>query len=705
MAPSCSSRISTPAPSPTMKPSRSLSNGRLAFCGSSLRVDSARIAPKPPMPIGVIAASDPPAIITSAAPRRMISNASPIACADAEHAVQVAELGPFAPKRIETWPAARLMIAEGMKNGEILRGPPSSSALCSRSIVVNPPMPDAMNTPTRGASAAVTSSRASSTAYCDAAIAYWMKMSIFLTSFFSMNASGSKPFTSPAMRVANCDASNLVIGPTPLLPAVNAAQFASVPMPSDDTRPMPVTTTRRVLVMSLLFGLGVRLDVLDRFLHAGDLLRILVGNLEPELLLERHHELDGVEGVGAQVVDERGVRRHFLFVHPELLHDDALHFVGYGHSPLLHVHPAVDGQHVPCNIRRLVGGEKAHGRRDLIDRAEPSERNLRAPVDLRLVGDGARHVGLDHAGRDDVHGDRSRPDLARQRLREPDQPRLRRRVVGLARVPHLRDDGADRNDAAALLLQHRPHRRLREQEGRRQVRRDDRVPVVALHAQQQLIARDAGVADDDVEAAVALHDVAGRRLHRRRVGDVERHRVGRAPRRGQRVGARARVIAAGRRDDQRALRGEPLGNRPSDSARCTGDERHLAGQLEHDYVAREPTAASTAASVSGLPKLTVAASRCILRTRPLSTVQGPTSTYVVSPSDARRATTASQRTVAETCATSASIASRARRFGSASTLATIGTRGVDVASARSSGASRSSAGFISAQWNGALTGT
>ena len=107
-----------------MKPSRSLSNGRLARCGSSLRVDSARIAAKPPTPIGVIAASDPPAIITSASSRLMISNASPMACADAEQAVQVAEFGPLAPKRIETWPAARLMMAAGMKKGEIRRGPP-----------------------------------------------------------------------------------------------------------------------------------------------------------------------------------------------------------------------------------------------------------------------------------------------------------------------------------------------------------------------------------------------------------------------------------------------------------------------------------------------------------------------------------------------------------------------------------------------------
>ena len=184
-------------------------------CASTARASRAN----PPTPIGVIAASEPPAIMTSASPRRMISNASPIACAEAEHAVQVAEFGPRAPKRIETWPAARLMMAAGMKNGEILRGPPSSSALCSRSMVVNPPMPDAMNTPTRSAISGVTvKPRVVAPRTATAAIAYWMKTSIFLTSFFSMNCSGSKPLTSPAIRVANCVASNWVIGPTPLVP-------------------------------------------------------------------------------------------------------------------------------------------------------------------------------------------------------------------------------------------------------------------------------------------------------------------------------------------------------------------------------------------------------------------------------------------------------------------------------------------------------
>ncbi len=86
-------------------------------------------------------------------------------------------------------------------------------------MVPNPPMPDAMNTPTRVAMSSVTDSDASSMANWDAAIANWMKTSIFLTSFLSMNWSGSNFLTSPAMRAENCAASKCVIGPMPLHPA------------------------------------------------------------------------------------------------------------------------------------------------------------------------------------------------------------------------------------------------------------------------------------------------------------------------------------------------------------------------------------------------------------------------------------------------------------------------------------------------------
>src|SRR6059058_6552772 len=105
------------------KPSRSRSKGREARAGSSLRVESARMAAKPATDIGVMADSAPPQIIASASPRWIILKLSPIACAPAEQAVAVAELGPFALCRMETCPEARLTMADGIKNGETRLGP------------------------------------------------------------------------------------------------------------------------------------------------------------------------------------------------------------------------------------------------------------------------------------------------------------------------------------------------------------------------------------------------------------------------------------------------------------------------------------------------------------------------------------------------------------------------------------------------------
>jgi hypothetical protein len=67
---------------------------------------------------------------------------------------------------------------------------------------MKPPMPEPMNTPTLAAIAGVIASFESSMANCAAAIAYWMKRSIFLMSFFSIQLSGSKPFTSAAIWAA-----------------------------------------------------------------------------------------------------------------------------------------------------------------------------------------------------------------------------------------------------------------------------------------------------------------------------------------------------------------------------------------------------------------------------------------------------------------------------------------------------------------------
>ena len=91
-----------PAPSPMTKPSRSRSNGREAFVGSSLRVESALRALKPLTPIGVMVASLPPASIAVACPSWIQRAAEPMQWLPVAQAVTTLSLGPFRPNCIET---------------------------------------------------------------------------------------------------------------------------------------------------------------------------------------------------------------------------------------------------------------------------------------------------------------------------------------------------------------------------------------------------------------------------------------------------------------------------------------------------------------------------------------------------------------------------------------------------------------------------
>src|SRR5260370_15562082 len=316
-----------PAPSPITKPAGSLSQGRLARAGSSLRVESARMAANPPMPMGVMAASEPPAIITSASWCWMMRKESPMEWALVVQAVAVASFGPLAPNLMETWPAARLTMAAGMKKGEILRGPPSISAVCSRSITSNPPMPEPICTPTFSAFSGVILSCDIFIASSAAASAKWMKRPIFFTSFFSMDWKGSKLRTSAVIWQAKAQASNPVMRSTPRFPASRACHTEPVVMPHAQIRPIPVMTTLLAEVLAkLLACLRVLADVVDRIRHGANLLRILVGDLDIEGLFEGHHELDGVERIGAQVIHERSAGCDLALVHTQLLDDDLFHF-------------------------------------------------------------------------------------------------------------------------------------------------------------------------------------------------------------------------------------------------------------------------------------------------------------------------------------------------------------------------------------------
>src|SRR5439155_282804 len=81
-----------PAPSAGTKPSRVASNGRLASSGGSFWVVITRMTQKLASPSSQIDPSVPPATMTSAAPRRITSAASPIAWFPAAQAVTTVEL-------------------------------------------------------------------------------------------------------------------------------------------------------------------------------------------------------------------------------------------------------------------------------------------------------------------------------------------------------------------------------------------------------------------------------------------------------------------------------------------------------------------------------------------------------------------------------------------------------------------------------------
>src|SRR5215471_381587 len=168
--------------------------------------------------------------------------------------------------------------------------------------------------------AGVISSSAILIAKSEVAIATWMNRAIFFSSFFSIQFSGSKFLISPAIWQSKPVMSNAVTRAMPLLPASRVRQTSSVPIPQQQTKPMPVTTTRRFKgsfscsgrddSAGPLLSLGVLVDVFDGVLHGRDLFRILIGYFDAKCFLEGHYQLDRVERVGAKVIHKRSAGGH-----------------------------------------------------------------------------------------------------------------------------------------------------------------------------------------------------------------------------------------------------------------------------------------------------------------------------------------------------------------------------------------------------------
>src|SRR6476619_590798 len=83
----------------------------------------------------------------------------------------------------------------------------------------------------------------------------------------------------------------------------------------------PSISVRSWLVDPVVSAMGH--DVVDRLPYGRDLLCILVGDLEAELVFQLHDQLDKIERVRVEVGLEGRVLGHLLLVDAELLHQDA----------------------------------------------------------------------------------------------------------------------------------------------------------------------------------------------------------------------------------------------------------------------------------------------------------------------------------------------------------------------------------------------
>ena len=189
-----------PAPSPTTKPSRSTSHGRLARAGASLRVDNARIAAKPAIAerrdaglgaaahhrIGVAVLDQPERVADRVRPGRAGRGHGGARALGAEPERHLAGRQVDDGREDEE---RRDAVRPALEQDPMLPLDDLEAADAAADDHADP----------RGVVRADLRGRCSSTAIAVAASANWMKRPHFLRSFLSSQFSGSKPFTSPAI--------------------------------------------------------------------------------------------------------------------------------------------------------------------------------------------------------------------------------------------------------------------------------------------------------------------------------------------------------------------------------------------------------------------------------------------------------------------------------------------------------------------------
>src|SRR5262249_55192923 len=137
--------------------------------------------------------------------------------------------------------------------------------------------------------------------------------------------------------------------------------------------------------------------------------------------------------------------------------------------------------------------------RDIFRLADASKRDLLYRCLLELLAENISHSGFDEAGSDRVTSNVARRDLAGDSFGQADESGFGGGVVGLSGLAHLAEDAADVDDASPAQPKHVGDDLLDAEISGSQIRLQDGIPVRALHAHDELIARDAGIVDENVD--------------------------------------------------------------------------------------------------------------------------------------------------------------------------------------------------------------
>ena len=219
---------------------------------------------------------------------------------------------------------------------------------------------------------------------------------------------------------------------------------------------------------------------------------------------------------------------------------------------------------------------------DVLDRAQALDRLARQRVGAQHVvgGQAANQRRFDQARGDGVGGDVELALFQRQRAGEADQAGLGGRVVGLAGVAPVRARG-DVDHAAPLSFHHGGQGRPGAVVGAFQDGVDHGVPVRFRHLEQVLVAGEAGVVDQDVDAAVGARCLVGHGPHLAVVADVQHGADGLEAGFLQAGDSLAHGVGVDVGDhDARAFARQRQGRGVADAAAGSGDDGDFAGELQ-----------------------------------------------------------------------------------------------------------------------------